>query len=203
MNHKPVDINQRIPLETLNVGLESLLNGNYSEKYILEQLSLEFSGGNRLKKSLRIVNKILVKSPLSDIVQEKTELIKLAIKKPDDRNIVLIALLNSAFVFSFETLEILSRYFTVQDFVNRDTLKKSLSAIYGGNRATENAIDSVIPMFIEAGLIKRQKPGLYQKNDALQVISPITHELFELSYYTHNPMESKQQGSIHPYLEFI
>lgn len=203
MNHKPVDINQRIPLETLHVGLETFLNGAYSEAYILEQLRLEFSGENRLKKSVRIVNKILLRSPISDLMQEKSELIKLAIKNKDDKNLILIALLNSAFVFSFNTLDILSKFLSVQEFVNRDTLKKSLSAIYGGNRATENAIDSVIPMFIEAGLIARPKPGLYKKNESLKINTPIAKELYNQSYYIHNPMAAKQQSGRHPYLKFI
>ena len=59
MNNKSIDINQRIPLDTLYAALESYLNGSYSNDYILEQLRLEFEGENRLKKALRIVNKII------------------------------------------------------------------------------------------------------------------------------------------------
>lgn len=59
MSNKSLYINQRIPLDTLFVALESYLDGNYSDDYILEQLRLEFKGENRLKKALRIVNKIV------------------------------------------------------------------------------------------------------------------------------------------------
>ena len=56
--NKSIDINQRIPLDTLYAALEAYLNGSYTNDYVLEQLRLEFEGENRLKKALRIVNKI-------------------------------------------------------------------------------------------------------------------------------------------------
>ena len=68
MDNKSIDINQRIPLDTLYAALESFLNGSYSNEYILEQLRLEFNGENRLKKALRIVNKIIQKNPLNDFL---------------------------------------------------------------------------------------------------------------------------------------
>ena len=61
MNNKSVDINQRIPLETLHAGLKAFLNNNYSNEYILEQLRIEFNGENR-PKALRIVNRIIQKT---------------------------------------------------------------------------------------------------------------------------------------------
>ena len=97
---------------------------------------------------MRIVNKIILRNPLNKFIEENKE-IKLAIKK-NDRNMILIALLNSSFSFSFDTLRFLGKYLSVQDIVSRETIKKSLASVYGGNRATDNAIDSVIPMFIEA-----------------------------------------------------
>ena len=62
MTNKSIDINQRIPLDTLYAVLESYLNDSYSNEYVLEQLRLEYNGENRLKKSLRIVNKIIIKT---------------------------------------------------------------------------------------------------------------------------------------------
>jgi hypothetical protein len=132
MNHKSIDINQRIPLDTLYAALESYLNGNYSEDYILEQLRLEFKGENRLKKSLRIVNKIILRNPLLAFIEENKEQIKQAIKKKYDRNLILISLLNSSFVFSFDTLQLLGKYLSVQDLVNREIIKKALASVYGG-----------------------------------------------------------------------
>ena len=104
MNNKSIDINQRIPLETLYAALEAYLNDNYSNEYIMEQLRLEYSGENRLKKALRIVNRIIPKNPMLPLINEKKAALKLAIKKKQDRDIILIALLNSAFPFSVHNI---------------------------------------------------------------------------------------------------
>lgn len=204
MKHKPIDINQRIPLSTLHVGLSSLLNDQYSEDYILEQLRLEFKGENRLKKSVRIVSKTILRTPLIDFVIQHREEIKQAIKKKDDRNLILIALLNSSFTFSHDALQFLGKYLSVQDLVNRQVLKKSLSGIYGGNRATDNAIDSVIPMFIEAGLIQRPDLGVYQVNESLQIAAPITVQLFMESYKSNNGLDEINEYQLrNPYFLFV
>ena len=204
MNHKSIDINQRIPLDTLFAALESYLIGNYSEDYILEQLRLEFKGENRMKKSLRIVNKIILRNPLSPFIDENKDQIKQAIKKKHDRNLILISLLNSSFAFSFDTLQLLGKFLLVQDLVNRETIKKSLANVYGGNRATENAIDSVIPMFIEAGLIKRPTLGVYQRNPNFQITSTISKQTFIESFKTNNTLDGIQEYQLRdPYFIFI
>lgn len=204
MNHKSIDINQRIPLDTLYAALESYLNSNYNEDYILEQLRLEFKGENRLKKSLRIVNKIILKNPLSDFIHDNKDQIKQAIKKKHDRNLILIALLNSSFAFSFDTLQLLGKYLSVQDLVNTDIIKKSLSSKYGGNRATENAIYSVIPMFIEAGLILRPSLGVYQRNNDFHITAPITKQIYIESFKSNNTFEGIHEYQLRdPYFLFI
>ncbi len=204
MNHKSIDINQRIPLDTLYAALESYLNGNYCEDYTLEQLRLEFKGENRLKKSLRIVNKIILRNPLSAFVDENKDQIKQAIKKKHDRNLILISLFNSSFAFSFDTLQLLGKYLSVQDLVNREIIKKALASVYGGNRATENAIDSVIPMFIEAGLIKRPTLGIYQRNYDFQISSTIGKQIFIESFKTNSTLDGIQEYQLRdPYFMFL
>lgn len=204
MNHKSIDINQRIPLDTLYAALESYLNGNYSEDYILEQLRLEFKGENRLKKSLRIVNKIILRSPLLEFIEENKQSIKQAIKKKHDRNLILISLLNSSFSFSFDTLQLLGKYLSVQDLVNREIIKKALASVYGGNRATENAINSVIPMFIEAGLIKRPTLGVYQHNADFQISTSVSKLIFIKSFKTNSSLDGIQEYQLRdPYFMFL
>jgi hypothetical protein len=204
MNHKSININQRIPLDTLYAALESYLNGSYSENYILEQLRLEFKGENRLKKSLRIVNKIILRNPLLAFIDQNKDQIRQAIKKKHDRNLILISLLNSSFAFSFDTLQLLGKFLLVQDLVNTETIKKSLTNVYGGNRATENAIYSVIPMFIEADLIKRPTIGVYQRNSDFQISSTVSKQIFIESFKTNNTLEGIQDYQLRdPYFMFL
>ena len=204
MNNKPIDINQRIPLDVLYAALDSHINGTYSEDYILQQLRLEFKGENRLKKSLRIVSKIILRNPLVEFIEENRDQIKQAIKNKHDRNVILISLLNCSFGFSFDTLQFLGKYLSVQDLVNRETIKKSLANIYGGNRATENAIDSVIPMFIDAGLIKRVTLGVYQQNADFKITTHIGYQIYIESFKTNQKIDDIQDYQLRdPYFLFI
>jgi len=204
MSKKNIDINQRIPLDTLEVALISFLDNNYSNDYIIEQLKLEFSGDNRLKKGLRIVNKIIPKNPLNNWLLENKEMIKSAIKKKVDRDIILISLLNSAFPFSYDVLQIFGKYFSAQDIINSDTIRKSISNIYGGNRATENGLYSVIPMFLEAKFFTRPKQGLYEWKEPLIVTSPITKKIYEESFkICNNTSEIHEHQKLDPYFLFV
>lgn len=204
MNNKSIDINQRIPLETLHVALESYLNDNYSDDYILEQLRLHFSGENRLKKSLRIVKKIVSNNPIIELVNANKTQVLSAIKSKSDKNVILIALLNSSFVFSYDVLTILGKLFKVQEIVNREALTREISKIYGSNRALPNAIDSVIPMFLEAGFFDRPKSGLYQFNQKLNIKNEITQKIYIESFKTNNSISTIHDYQLmEPYFEFL
>lgn len=204
MNEKPIDINQRIPLEILHAVLESYLTGSYSEDYILEQLRLHIKGDNRLEKSLRIVKKVVYNNPLSGLLKENKDQILQAIKKKDDRNLILVALLNTAFTFSFNVASILGRLFKVQDEVSREALTRQLSRIYGGNRSLPNAVDSIIPMFLEAGLFVRPSAGLYKWTGGLQVSSPFTNQIFVESFRINNSLDKVSEYQLNdPYFLFL
>ena len=204
MNNKSIDINQRIPLDTLYAALESYLNGDYSNDYILEQLRLDFEGENRLKKALRIVNKIIQNNPLNHFITEHKSEINSAIKKKTDRDVIIISLLNSAFPFSFEVLKSFGRFFTVQEKINSETIKKSISNTYGGNRATDNGLYSVVPMFIEAGFFSRQKPGTYVKNHSLNISTIIAYDVYINSFKFNNNIEYLLEfHKTDPYFLFI
>ena len=204
MDNKTIDINQRIPLGALEAALISFLEGNYTNDYVLEQLRLEFKGENRLKKAVRIVNKIIPNSPLADFLITNKEVVKTAIKNKTDKNIILISLLNCAFSFSFNNLQTLGKLFSAQEIVSRDALKKHLSKIYGGNRSTENAIDSVIPMYLEAEFFKRPKAGLYEWRNPLYSSSTITSTIYQESYKINNSITDMQDYQLmDPYFVFV
>jgi len=177
-----VDINQRIPLYILKIALQSYLDGIYTNDYIMEQLRLEYEGENRLKKSLRIVNKIIKRNPIIHLIDDNKVKIQAAIKSKNDCNLILISLLNSAFPFSFDVLRIIGKFFSVQDVINTETIKKNISNIYGGNRATENGIYSVVPMFLEANLFTRPKQGIYEFVCSLNYSTEIAKDIFIESF---------------------
>lgn len=204
MHENKIDINQRIPLDVLEVALQGYLDGNYSNEYLMEQLNAVYNGPNRLKKALRIVNKIIIHNPIINYINEHKEEIKQAIKVKSDRNIILISLLNSAFPFSFYVLKSFAKYFDVQDLINSDTVKKNIANVYGGNRATENGIYSVVPMFLEAELFTRPKQGLYEFIDPIQLHTKISYKIYEEAYKSVNSInEIIDYMKNEPYFMFV
>lgn len=191
-----VDINQRIPLYILKIALQSYLDGTYTNDYIMEQLRMEYDGENRLKKSLRIVNKIIKRNPIIHLTDENKVKVQAAIKSKNDCNLILISLLNSAFPFSFDVLRIMGKFFSVQDVINAETIKKNVSNIYGGNRATENGIYSVVPMFLEAGIFKRPKQGIYEFENILNYSTEIAKEIFIASFNQNNTIKRTLNNSL-------
>ncbi len=204
MNELSIDINQRIPLDVLEVALITFLSGNYSNDYVVEQLRIEFDGENRLKKALRIVNKIITKSPLKDFLLQNKEEVLIALKKKEDKNLILIALLNSSFPFSFFVLKTFGKYFSVQDEINTEVIKKAISNVYGGNRATENGIYSVVPMFLEAKFFKRPATGIYKFENKQNPTSKISKKLFIKSFLIINGINEIEEFHYRdPYFNFI
>ena len=192
-----VDINQRIPLDILKVALQSYLDGTYTNDYIMEQLRMEYEGENRLKKSLRIVNKIIKRNPIIHLIDENKVNVQAAIKSKNDCNLILLSLLNSAFPFSFDVLRIMGKFFSVQDVINAETIKKNVSNIYGGNRATENGIYSVVPMFLEAGIFTRPKQGIYEFESVLIYSTEIAKEIFVESFNQNNTIKRTMNNYQH------
>lgn len=204
MKDNSVDINQRIPLSVLNLALQLYLQDKYDESYIKEQLFLEFSGNNRIKKSMRIINKVIKNNPLNKILIEHKAEVLLALKREGDKGLILISLVNSAFPFSFYVLQMFGKYLAVQDIINTQTVLKEISGIYGGNRATENGFYSVVPMFIEADILIRPKTGLYSKADMKEPVSSVARELYEASFKYNKDLEELTNFHFNDaYFEFV
>lgn len=197
MTRQSIHINQRIPLDALYVALDGYLKDAYDEGYILEQLRMDFSGENRLKKSIGIINRIILKNPLNDfMLAHKLEILN-ACKRQGDRNLILIALLTSAFPFAFEVLQTFGKYLSVQEVVNTETILKSLSNVYGGNRATSNGLYSVIPMLVEANIITRKKPGIYIKSNHDESSSETSWKIFNALFENKAPFNNTKNGIYH------
>ncbi|MFM2037573.1 MAG: hypothetical protein RL432_512 [Bacteroidota bacterium] len=200
MTVKSIDINQRIPLSILETALFTLLNNEYSEDYILELLRTEFTGENRIKKALRIVNKIVLNNPLKDFLLENKDQLLLALRNRTDKNVILISLLNSAYSFSHFTLETLGKLFSAQSMVSKESLNRHIGKQYGSNRGTENALYSVIPMFLDADLFSRPKIGFYEFQSAVIIQNSITGKIYSEA---NNVNVNTTANSNTPYFLFI
>lgn len=178
MRNKAIGINQRIPLQILEMALRSHLNGEYDEEYILEQLKLDFDGENRIRKALDIVNKVVRNNPIISEVKIEKDRVLLALRRKNDRNLILTSLSCTAFPFFYEVLKEFARFLKVQEIVNTDLIKKTMASQYGSNRSMENGLYCVIPMLLEANIIERPKQGIYSKSPA-QEYSPTSLKVLE------------------------
>ncbi len=183
-----IDINQRIPLSILEIALKDFLNDNYNADYLREQLSFEFKGANRIEKALQFISKIVMRTGSTNLLIENKEEVLNALKNKGDKSVILIALVNSAFPFAFDTLNLFAKYFHVQEYINWDLVQKEIKNKYGSNRSTENALYSVIPMFLEADFFLRSKPGLYQSKEKIIIQSQIAQNLYLQSFILNNPL---------------
>lgn len=184
---KEIGINQRIPLHVLEAGLVAFLNGSYSSDYIAEQLRLDFEGENRIAKVVVRVDKTIPNSPLADYLLEHKAAILNALKNKSDRNIILMALVNAAYPFCFKVTQLFGRFFKVQDIINTELIRSSISKEYGSNRSTHNGLYSSIPMLLEAGFFSRPRPGIYEPLPPLQIQHQVSRDIYLKSFQLNMP----------------
>ena len=203
MINKSVKIDQLVDLEVFELALTDYLNGCYSEEYITEQLRINISGENRIKKGLRIVNKVIRDSPIDRLLINNKEEILNAMNN-NDKRIIIVSLLNSSYSFSFYLLRIFGKFFNVQDIVNIKVIQKEISKVYGGNRVAINGIYCVGPIFEKAGIYIKAGMGLYQFNGAIPISSNIAKDLFIQSFRINmNITDVNDINRLDPYFTFI
>ena len=201
---KKIDINQRIPIHALKVGLQQIADTSYDKEYILEQLKVDFSGENRLVKAQRIVNKILIKNKIAECYSNSSANATIN-KSINDQHAVILAMLCSGFSFAFDVISEFGRIFKVQDIVSSELINKKLSAVYGSNRATANGLYSVIPMFMELGLFNRVKQGLYSFQGKKELLNPLSKELIIICHLLNTGLKQISIDELYqiPFLYFF
>ena len=76
-----IGINQRIPMQSLELALKAVLDGQYDETYATELARMEYKGDNRIKKTFIIFNKLTRLNPLMPYLLENADKVKLTGKK--------------------------------------------------------------------------------------------------------------------------
>lgn len=198
-----IGINQRIPIETIELAVKAVLDGTYDSAYAAELARMEYSGENRIKKAVNIINRITKNNALMPFLIENANKVRLAMKKPDDRGLICISLVNTAYPFCYDTTSVLGRYFHAQKEIGTTLITSKLSATYGTNRSLPNALYCILPMLIEAGFITRQRPGFYQIN-RLVPQAEIAQKIYQKYFLCNNPTLTEEYNfSNHFYFEFI
>lgn len=134
---------------------------------------------------------------------EYKELVLCTMQYKADRAIVVTALYYSAFLFNYEEVCILGKYFHAQEQISRKLLEETISEIYGFNKTTSNAIDYSIPTLVEAGFIERPSVGIYTR-PTLYTTTENALTTYRESYCLNNPHLNKNNDyDERPYFDFM
>lgn len=198
-----IGINQRIPIEMIEQALKAVLDNRYDDDYGAELARMEYNGENRIKKAVKVINRITKTNVLMPYLMENADKVKLALKNPDDKGIICISLVNAAYPFCYDVTTVLARYFHAQKEIGTPLITSKLSSKYGTNRSLPNGLYCILPMLIEAGFIVRPKAGFYQQNRLVSQ-TDIAKEIYQKSFLCNNPtLNEDYQFSNHFYFEFI
>ena len=198
-----IGINQRIPIEAIERAIKAVLNNSYDNDYAAELARMEYSGGNRIKKAVNIIHRLTKNNALMPFLLENGSKVMTALKYPDDRGMICIAMVNAAYPFCYDVTSVLGRYFHAQKEIGTPLLTSKLSAKYGTNRSLPNGLYCILPMLIEAGFITRPRAGVYQIN-RMAPQTDIAKEIYQKSFLANNPtLNEDYHFSNHFYFEFI
>lgn len=201
---KNVGINQRISINVMEMAIKACLDGSFTPGYAADLAAGEYQGLNRINKARSIIGKLTQRNPLYPFIEEHKQEYLIGIKHTGDRAIIYAALINAAYGFGYDAMVILGKFFHVQEQVSTGLLINRMSSIYASNRSLSNGLYCIMPMYIEAGLISRQKVGVYTKKDNL-IVTSFARDLYIKSFFVNNPMleEGNHDFADHPYFEFI
>ena len=199
----PIGINQRIPMQTLELALKAVLEEQYTNDYALELARYDYQGENRIKKAAKVLNRLTKTNALMPFYIEHKEKVLKALKNPDDRALLLIALVNTAYPFCYDVTATLGKYFHAQKTIGTPLLINKLSAKYGTNRTLPNGLYCIMPMLIDAGFVTRPKVGLYEMC-RLSPLTEVARQAYTQSFMLNNPLfTDSYRAENNFYFEFI
>lgn len=199
-----VGISQRISIHIIEQAMDAALKGTFTTELAADLAATQFNGANRIKKAQAFIGHLTLRNPLLDFVKGHEQEYRMALHHKDDRTAIFVALINASYEFGYDITAILGKFFHVQDKITTKLITVKLSTKYSNNRSLSNGLYSILPMYIEAGVINRPTTGVYTMN-SLSLSSTFAKQLFEKSFAIHNPMlDEAVIGELeHPYFEFI
>ena len=199
-----VGIGQRISIHIIEQAMDAALKGTFTAELAADLAATQFNGANRIKKTQAFIGRFTLRNPLFSFVKDHEQEYRMALHHKDDHTAIFVALINAAYEFGYDITSILGKFFHVQGEVTTKLVNARLASKYCNNRSLINGMNSILPMYIEAGLINRQRLGVYTKN-SLSPSSAFALQMFKKSFALHNPMLDEYVVSEmeHPYFEFI
>lgn len=196
-----IGINQRIPLSLFEMALRAYLSGEYSREYFAELAAMEYKGANRIGKSATVLCRLTARNPIIGFLAEHKEEVMEALRYKADRGIILSSLLIASYEFVYDMMCIFGKYFHAEDRVATGLISKKLADKYGSNRSLPNAMNSAIPMLLEAGVMRRPIIGFYEICQ-LKPATEISRQIYDKAFLQWNPTLLEPVAT-HPFYEFL
>jgi hypothetical protein len=176
---KYIGLNQRIPFEVLDAGVNFYLTkGRIDKEYLLERIQEFTSGSNRANKATLYLLQILNRQQaILDYLNKHLREVPYSSLSRDDKRALGLCLISLTYPITYDLLIALAQGFKVQDQINKKFINEKLMSIYGSNRTVEVAIDALLPMIIELKTIKRDKMSIYSMCSNLEVKNKFITEL--------------------------
>ena len=175
---KYIGISNRIPLVVLEYAVSDYVStGQVNAPAYFKYIQEFTKGENRAKKTL---------SHLVAIINKNTNLLNLLAKQikgnflylsENDRTAVLISLYALTYPIAYDILHSFSAGFKVQEVISKRVVLEKIGTLYGSNRSMHIGVDETIPLFLECGIITRQKIGIYAKGFTLKISNNFVLEL--------------------------
>jgi len=197
-----IGINQRIPINIIELALLAAFREEASPEYFAELAGTEYTGENRIKKAVTVIGHLTQKNPLFPYLYEHRDMMTVAMKNKSDRPLLMSAVICAAYPFGYDTLALLGKHFHVQDQVSTALITQKMSEKYGSNRSLFNALYCVLPMFIETGILVRPKPSIYERCKTLKS-SDFALQVYKQAFLINNPVLSEDDDvESNPFFEF-
>ena len=178
---KYVGINQRIPFEVLERAIDKYLSsGTLDKKDILAGIKSVTLGTNRANKAAMYARQI-IKRQIKVLNQVSEQHSSLKSFRSDEKKALCLCLICLTYPITYELLVAMAQGLKVQDVVNKEFMTSKVSALYGSNRTVDIAMDAIIPMLVELGVIERKKRGFYSLGKKLVIKKPILFEVLALT----------------------
>lgn len=198
-----IGINQRIPMNVLELAMLAELQGNASTDYFRELAATEYNGQNRIGKAVQVINRLTKRNPLLPYLKENQASIESMMRSKTDKPLLMTAIISSAYGFGYDVVALLGKHFHAQESVTSVLIRDKMAAKYGSNRSLPNALYCILPMLIEAGLLERPKVGVY-KAIRISKASDEAKKVYCESFLLNNPNLNKNDDfKSNPYFEFV
>jgi len=207
IQNKTLGIFTRIPLYVLGEALKDHLTGfDVTEEHLTQLLEADYAGWKTKHFAATHIISAVKNSPLTPFLEEhKTEILD-ALNNNSDRSLILTAVICGRYHFAYQLAKIFAKQFRQQDVISTKLLHSLVADIYGMNVSTKNTLNSVVPQMIEAGIIKRDKPGQFEPTEAIAPNHQVTIDLWKEAFFANEPLcdrDDEESYIFEPFFRYI